>query len=134
MVAVGWHLYEIANSVVSLGLIGLAKLAPYFALALYSGHAVDHYSRKWIAAIACLIHIAVGLFLTCIALGLAFSTSPIDLHRRCIYWCWTSSFKAILSSTVWPDHSKRSAASIHSLCIFRVSDLCSGWSKDWEDS
>ena len=49
MVAVGWHLYEITNSVVSLGLIGLAELVPYFALALYSGHAVDHYSRKWIA-------------------------------------------------------------------------------------
>ena len=68
MVAVGWHLYEITNSVVSLGLIGLAELVPYFALALYAGHAVDHYSRKWIAAIACLIHIAVGLFLTVIAL------------------------------------------------------------------
>ncbi len=69
MVAVGWHLYEITNSVVSLGLIGLAELVPYFALALYSGHAVDHHSRKWIAAIACSIHIAVGLFLTAIALG-----------------------------------------------------------------
>ena len=69
MVAVGWHLYEITNSVVSLGLIGLAELVPYFVLALYSGHAVDHYSRKWIAAIACLIHIAVSLFLTAIALG-----------------------------------------------------------------
>ncbi len=69
MVAVGWHLYEITNSVVSLGLIGLAELVPYFALALYSGHAVDHYSRKLIAAIACSIHIAVALLLTAIALG-----------------------------------------------------------------
>ena len=77
MVAVGWHLYEITNSVVSLGLIGLAELVPYFALALYSGHAVDHHSRKWIAAIACLIHIAVGLFLTVIALG--WLSPPIPL-------------------------------------------------------
>lgn len=69
MVAVGWHLYEITNSVVSLGLIGLAELVPYFALALYSGHAVDHYSRKRIAALACIIHLLVGLFLTSIALG-----------------------------------------------------------------
>ncbi|WP_269459879.1 MFS transporter [Polynucleobacter necessarius] len=69
MVAVGWHLYEITNSVVSLGLVGLAELIPYFARALfYSGHAVDHYSRKWIAAIACITHIAVALFLTVIAL------------------------------------------------------------------
>lgn len=69
MVAVGWHIYEITNSVVSLGLIGLAELIPYFALALYSGHAVDHYSRKKIAALACIIHMMVGLFLTAVALG-----------------------------------------------------------------
>ena len=69
MVAVGWHLYEITHSVVSLGLIGLAELVPYFALALYSGHAVDHHSRKLISAIAASIHILVALFLTAIALG-----------------------------------------------------------------
>jgi len=69
MVAVGWHLYEITHSVISLGLIGLAELVPYFALALYSGHAVDHYSRKLISAIASTIHILVALFLTAIALG-----------------------------------------------------------------
>jgi MFS family permease len=68
MVAVGWHIYEITNSVISLGLIGLAELIPYFALALYAGHAVDRHSRKWIAAIACTFHIAVALFLVAIAL------------------------------------------------------------------
>ena len=77
MVAVGWHIYEITNSVVSLGLIGLAELIPYFALALYSGHAVDHYSRKLIAALACVIHMAVALFLTAIALG--WLTPPVPL-------------------------------------------------------
>ena len=69
MVAVGWHLYEITNSVVSLGLVGLAELVPYFLFALYSGHAVDHYSRKKIAALACFIHMSVAVFLTAIALG-----------------------------------------------------------------
>ena len=69
MVAVGWHLYEITHRVVSLGLVGLAELVPYFVFALYSGHAVDHYSRKKIAAVACCIHMSVALFLTAIALG-----------------------------------------------------------------
>ncbi|OWS72015.1 MFS transporter [Polynucleobacter aenigmaticus] len=77
MVAVGWHLYEITNSVISLGLVGLAELVPYFILALYAGHAVDHHSRKLIAAIACLLHIAVGLFLTTIALD--WLTPPVPL-------------------------------------------------------
>lgn len=77
MVAVGWHLYEITNSVVSLGLIGLAELVPYFAVALYAGHAVDHHSRKIIAAIACLIHIAAALMLAAIALGWIGSAEPL---------------------------------------------------------
>ncbi len=77
MVAVGWHIYEITHSVVSLGLIGLAELVPYFALALYSGHAVDHYSRKKISALASAIHILVALFLTAIALG--FLAPPVPL-------------------------------------------------------
>jgi MFS family permease len=77
MVAVGWHLYEITHSVISLGLIGLAELIPYFALALYSGHAVDHHSRKLISAIASTIHILVAVFLTTIALGWLFPAVPL---------------------------------------------------------
>ena len=68
MVAVGWHLYEITHSVISLGLIGLAELIPYFALALYAGHAVDHHSRKMICAVAAVIHLFAALFLCAIAL------------------------------------------------------------------
>ena len=77
MVAVGWHLYEITNSVISLGLVGLAELVPYFILALYAGHAVDRHSRKLIAAIACLLHIAAGLFLAAVALN--WLTPPVPL-------------------------------------------------------
>jgi MFS family permease len=77
MVAVGWHIYEITNSVVSLGLIGLAELVPYFALALYAGHAVDHHSRKLISAIACSLHIAVALLLVAIALDWLMPPVPL---------------------------------------------------------
>lgn len=77
MVAVGWHLYEITNSVISLGLVGLAELVPYFILALYAGYAVDRHSRKLIAAIACLLHIAAGLFLAAVALN--WLTPPVPL-------------------------------------------------------
>lgn len=77
MVAVGWHLYEITHSVISLGLIGLAELIPYFILALYAGHAVDHYSRKLISALACLIHIGVAVFL--VAISLDWFSNPVPL-------------------------------------------------------
>ena len=93
MVAVGWHLYELTHSVVSLGLIGLAELVPYFVLALYSGHAVDHYSRKKISALAALIHVLVALFLTAIALG--WLSPPVPL----IYTA------TLISSPIWADYS-----------------------------
>jgi MFS family permease len=70
MIAVGWHIFEITHDVVALGLVGLAELIPYFLCALYAGHAVDYYSRKWIAFFACLLHVIVGIFLMLIAFDL----------------------------------------------------------------
>lgn len=75
MVAVGWHIFHLTHDVLSLGLLGLAELIPYFGCALFAGHIVDIYSRKKIAAIASVIHLAMGLFLMCIALG--FFHSPV---------------------------------------------------------
>ena len=95
MVAVGWHIYEITQSVVSLGLIGLAELIPYFTLALYSGHAVDHYSRKRIAALACLIHIGVALFLAMIALD--WLKPPVPLIYLAV--CFIGIGRALLRPT-----------------------------------
>ena len=79
LVAVGWHIFEITNDVVSLGLIGLAELIPYFIFALYAGHIVDYYSRKWIGFIACLMHVIVGVFFTFVALDY-FASSEILLY------------------------------------------------------
>ncbi|NBX00533.1 MAG: MFS transporter, partial [Methylophilaceae bacterium] len=45
-VAVGWHLYQITHDPLSLGLIGLAEIIPYFCTALFAGYAVDHYSSR----------------------------------------------------------------------------------------
>jgi hypothetical protein len=38
-VTVGWHIYEITRDPLSLGLIGLAEVVPYFCSALFAGHA-----------------------------------------------------------------------------------------------
>jgi MFS family permease len=58
MVVVGWHVYELTHDTLSLGLIGLAEVIPYFCCALFAGYAVDHYSRRmfgvWASVISCL--------------------------------------------------------------------------------
>lgn len=46
LVAVGWQVYEITGSALSLGLIGLAQFFPLFLLALPAGHLADTFDRR----------------------------------------------------------------------------------------
>ncbi|MFM6979230.1 MAG: MFS transporter, partial [Methylophilaceae bacterium] len=63
MVVVGWHLYQITHDTLSLGLIGLAEIIPYFASALFAGYAVDHYSKRNFAVLSGLIMLISSLIL-----------------------------------------------------------------------
>lgn len=66
-VVIGWHIYQLTHDPLSLGLIGLAEVLPYFSTALFAGYAVDHYSRQMLALVAGCGVTAVGVLLTCIA-------------------------------------------------------------------
>lgn len=69
-VVVGWHIYEITRDPLSLGLIGLAEVIPYFASALIAGHAVDHYySRRLFGALAAVLLLINAFTLTALAIG-----------------------------------------------------------------
>lgn len=69
-VVVGWHIYEITRDPLSLGLIGLAEVIPYFAFALFAGHAVDHfYSRRFFGALAAILLFINAFTLTALSLG-----------------------------------------------------------------
>jgi len=70
-VAVGWHIYEITHDTLALGLIGLAEVVPYFACALFAGHAVDHYcSRRFFGGLAAITLGINALTLTALTIGL----------------------------------------------------------------
>ncbi|MGB2831406.1 MAG: MFS transporter [Methylotenera sp.] len=67
-VTVGWHIYEITHNPLSLGLIGLAEALPYFASALFAGHAVDHYySRRAFGVLAAALLLTNAMILTAIS-------------------------------------------------------------------
>jgi MFS family permease len=69
-VVVGWHIYQITHNPLSLGLIGLAEVIPYFASVLFAGHAVDHYySRRAFAGLAAGLLTINAMTLTAVALG-----------------------------------------------------------------
>ena len=69
-VTVGWHIYEITHDTLALGLIGLAEVIPYFACALFAGHAVDHYcSRRFFGTLAAVLLLTNAITLSAIAIG-----------------------------------------------------------------
>lgn len=79
-VAVGWHIYEITHDPLSLGLIGLAEVIPYFASALFAGYAVDHYSRRWFGVLSAILLCVNALTLTAIATGFIQSNSVFLIY------------------------------------------------------
>lgn len=52
-VTVGWHVYQLTHDPLSLGLIGLAEVIPYFCVAPFAGYLVDHLPRRLLGIAAC---------------------------------------------------------------------------------
>ena len=62
-VAVGWQVYELTNSALDLGLVGLAQFIPMAMLVFVAGHAADRFDRRRVVQISQLIAAAVAVFL-----------------------------------------------------------------------
>ena len=52
-VTVGWHVYELTRNPLSLGLIGLAEVIPFFCVAPFAGYLVDQLPRRKLGMVAC---------------------------------------------------------------------------------
>jgi MFS family permease len=98
-VAVGWHIYEITHDTLSLGLIGLAEALPYFASALFAGHAVDHYySRRAFGALAALLLLINACILTAISTGW--------LGNGAVFWIYGAiAFTGIARAFIAPSYT-----------------------------
>ena len=46
-----WQIYELTNSALSLGLVGLAHFGAQFLFTLSAGHAADRYDRRHVAVL-----------------------------------------------------------------------------------
>jgi MFS family permease len=68
IVAVAWQIYEITNSPLDLGLVGLAQFFPLICLLLVAGHVADRYDRKTIIRISQVIN---GLVMVALMAGTA---------------------------------------------------------------
>ncbi len=63
VLAVGWQIYDITNSAMSLGLVGLAHFGAQFLCTLPAGHIADRYDRRRVAAICQILQCAVAIAL-----------------------------------------------------------------------
>ena len=52
IVAIGWTIYDLTNSALDLGLVGLIQFVPNVILTLLVGHAADRYDRRYIVIVA----------------------------------------------------------------------------------
>lgn len=48
LVGMGWQIYNLTDSALSLGLVGLARYLPHLLLSLYGGHLADNLNRRTI--------------------------------------------------------------------------------------
>ncbi|MBM3350312.1 MAG: MFS transporter [Betaproteobacteria bacterium] len=98
-VVVGWHIYEITRDPLSLGLIGLAEVIPYFASALFAGHAVDHYcSRRFFAVLAGVLLLSNAFTLAALSAGW--------LSDNMIFWIYGSiAFTGLARAFIAPSYS-----------------------------
>lgn len=98
-VVVGWHIYEITRDPLSLGLIGLAEVIPYFASALFAGHAVDHlYTRRLFGTLAATLLMLNAFTLTALAMGW--------LDGKVIFWIYGSiAFTGVARAFIAPSYN-----------------------------
>ncbi len=100
-VAVGWHIYQITHDPLSLGLIGLVEVIPYFACALFAGYAVDHHcSRRFFGALAAFMLGLSALTLAAIAAGWL----PVSANNTLWIYC-AFGFSGLGRAFISPSHS-----------------------------
>jgi MFS family permease len=83
-VIVGWQVYALTHDALSLGLIGLSEVIPFFCVALFAGHVADILNRKNIILVTNLVFFICAAALLIVSTGLrpflaAYGAIPIYL-------------------------------------------------------
>jgi MFS family permease len=83
-VIVGWQVYALTHDALSLGLIGISEVIPFFCIALFAGHAADIINRKKIILTSNIVYSFCALALLLVATSLrpilsTFGVIPIYL-------------------------------------------------------
>ena len=69
VVAVGWQMYELTDSALNLGLIGLVQFLSQLLFTLVAGYAADRYDRRYIALACQLVQCVLAVALASASYG-----------------------------------------------------------------
>jgi hypothetical protein len=61
---IGWQIYELTNSALDLGLVGLIQFVPAVVLTLLIGHTADRYDRRLIVRVAQGVYVLAAVMIT----------------------------------------------------------------------
>jgi MFS family permease len=84
VVAVGWQVYDLTNSAMSLGLIGLAQFLPQFLLALVVGQVADRYDRRRVSVICMVVQCVLAALMAAGSYSGRLSSEAIYVCAFCI--------------------------------------------------
>ncbi len=100
---IGWWMYQVTNSTLALGLVGLSEVIPALSLALYAGHHIDKTEKRG------LLLKCVRLYILCVILFIILSTSFISSHLHhwtiAILICTVIAFTGAIRSFSGPTFS-----------------------------
>ncbi|MCC6805465.1 MAG: MFS transporter [Anaerolineae bacterium] len=97
--AIGWELWLRTHNEFALGLVGLVQVIPVLLLSLPAGHVADHYNRKRLVMIACLL---LALFPLGLAV-LSFTQGSLVLVYLCLFGIGVArAFYSPAASTLLP--------------------------------
>lgn len=82
LVGLGWQIYNLTDSALSLGLVGLARYLPQLALTLYAGHVADNHDRHRIMILCrSILTLTIAVLAVTSILG---TISPAIIYGCCI--------------------------------------------------
>lgn len=94
-VAVGWQMYDLTNSPLSLGLVGLVQFLPQFCLTLVVGHVADRYARQRVVMVCQAV-----MFLVCALLAAGSITHSLTEGLVLACACALGSARAFIHPTM----------------------------------
>ncbi len=101
MVGLGWQIYNLTDSALSLGLVGLARYLPQLVLTLYAGHVADNHDRHRIMMLCRLVlTLSIAVLAVTSILGVI---TPAIIYGYCVVMGTARAFEMPATQAMVPN-------------------------------